>query len=387
MGIFDFFKKKPEIKKEIIHFNELDSFIKNKKEEIENKKSNFESQIRQRLSVFIKELEEKAIVLEKIDLSERRADERAKFIVRENVFGYLNNLKKLIENLKNIEEDFENPDLIGAILNKIDNFEKKSFMNYEKATFLIGKEIGAIKDSISLFLKNLNILILENQNSINPFEIIFSIESSVNDLKEINDLREDMNKLVLNNIKKLSALEEQRKKQELEIEKIKNSKEYLEELEKNREFEIKKKNFEKIIYELKQMIDFKALANVFHYDAKKMNMLNEYNSNFSDSFKKDNGIRIVKLLEEAGKNNHDIIQKINNIIEKRKELENYNISNAQSEKISSLRENINKIKQKISEIQQENAKEKKKSEKLEGNKRETLDLIKKDLLKMDVELK
>jgi len=137
------------------------------------------------------------------------------------------------------------------------------------------------------------------------------------------------------------------------------------------------------------MIDFKALANVFHYDPKKMNMLNEYNSNFIQSFQKDNGMRIIKLLEEAGKNNHDVIKKINTLIEKRKELEDETdkITHVQSEKISSLEEKNKKIKHQISELHEENMREKKKSEKLEQNKRDILESIRENLLKLNVELR
>ena len=354
--------------------------------------------MKQRLSLFIKTLTEKTIALELISLKNIRADERTKFIVRENLDKYTTNLDKLIENLKNIETgdnskndsgDDSEENLTVEISEKINNFEKRSFMNYEKATFLIGKELGAVKDSISVFVKDLNNIILENQDFMDSSENLFSIEHELNEIKEIENLREKINDSILNNIKELSSLEEEKKNSREKIENIRDSKEYSEEIENNREIENKHKEFEKNLYELKQMIDFKGLANLFHNNPKKMSIISEHNLNFTNSFLKDNGASLIKLLEEAEKTNYSIIQKINNIIEKRKENEAKSgcISNILSEKISSLEESIKKINQETKGIETENLKEKAKSGKLEQNKRGLISSIKKSSLKMNVEIK
>ncbi|VVB77788.1 Uncharacterised protein [uncultured archaeon] len=385
MGIFDFWKKKTNTRKQIIALNELDSFIEDKKKELEDKKAEFESIVKKRLLEFTKELEEKSIILEKVDLREIRSDERAKLIVSNNLEKYIINLDRMIESLTSIEPD--DNELTVTILKIIDDFEKRSFMNYEKATFLIGKELGAIKDSISRFLTDLNTIILENQDSLDSSERLFSVQTKKDQAKQIEDLRDEINDLVLNNMKKISLLEVQKINSEEEIEKIKTSDKYAEEIKTNEESENKRKELEKTLYELKQMIDFKALANVFHYDPKKMNAINEYSLNFNESFEKDNGIKLVRLLEEAGKNDHLIIKKINGIIEKNKELNSYNVSGEQKNKILALEEKIKKIKQQMSDLEEENSKEKKKSEKMEQNKREVINSIKTDLHKMNVELK
>jgi len=88
-----------------------------------------------------------------------------------------------------------------------------------------------------------------------------------------------------------------------EIEKIKKSKSYIENLKKQEEIKLDEKELEKEVYKLKEIIDFKALAGMFHTDEKKMVVVKEYKKNFQVTFQEDNGARILSLINEAELNN------------------------------------------------------------------------------------
>jgi len=92
MGIFDFFRKKPVIEREKLKLDDIDKFITNKKKDIKEKEKNFFDSIKSSLSIFINELTDKNNVLKNINLDEKKADPRAKFIIRENLSRYIDNV-------------------------------------------------------------------------------------------------------------------------------------------------------------------------------------------------------------------------------------------------------------------------------------------------------
>ena len=152
MGIFDFFRKKPEAKIEKIKIKELDAHICSlRKEKKASEKSLFDS-IKESLEIFTSELDSKNNVLKNISLNEKKADERAKFIIRENLSHYIENLDKLVKELKELESR-DLASLIKDIDSLFIGFEQKSRLNFEKATFLIGRELGDVKDSINSFIR------------------------------------------------------------------------------------------------------------------------------------------------------------------------------------------------------------------------------------------
>ena len=149
MGIFDFFKrKKIELElEETINFNEIDTWIEKKKQSITKKQQEPKQQIEQLLSDILKELEEGINVLKNLDLTEKKAPERAKLIVKQNLYNFINYLENLIQELEKLtDESFET--LISKTNSAFEDFEKKSIMSFQKSTFLIGEELGNIRDII-----------------------------------------------------------------------------------------------------------------------------------------------------------------------------------------------------------------------------------------------
>ena len=180
MGFFNFLKKERE--KEKVTFEGLEDWINKKKHQLKKDKEDFLGAFDNKLSQLILELEEEIDILEKIDLSEKKEGERIKLIVTKNLSNYISYLKKLIGVLKNLEKK-EVTGLHTEISSILLHFEETSKVNYEKATFLIGKELSKTKSSLMRFFNGFENLVKKNKDLIMVSEIIKVLEGEV---KEIN---------------------------------------------------------------------------------------------------------------------------------------------------------------------------------------------------------
>ncbi len=390
MGFLDFFKiREKEEKVEKIKLEDLEGWILDKKEKVENKKNIVSNLIKEKIIRLIQELREEIETLEKIDLKEMKVEEKTKFIVKENLNSYIKYLRELITNLKNLEnQKFD--DLIEKINSTFFNFNKKSSISFQKATFLIGEELGMVKKSLNYFLKNTDNIIKKNKNLINLSK---TIDSAENNLKEINEIQK-FKYGIEDNIKeleqKINNLKNKTEKVEEEIDNIKQSKEYLKEKEKEKEIEIKKEELKKRIFELRAMIDFKFLANVFHSNKKKMGIIKECKENFPENFLtnlQNKKTKIIDLLKEAkAKNEEKVLKKIKEIAEKEQEINKSSFKKNKIKEIKNLNFEIKNTESKIEELSYKINKEKKKYEKIKNEKDMLIILIKNELLEIGIEL-
>ena len=390
MSFLNFFKrKKKEEKLEKIKLKDLERWILNKKEEVENKKNIVSNLINDKIIQLTQELEKEIETLEKIDLKETKVEEKIKFIVRENLSSYIKYLKELMINLKNLEEE-KFDDLIEKIDSTFFNFNKKSSMNFQKATFLIGKELDKVRKSLNYFLKSTDSITKKNKDLIDLSKTIDSVE---NNLKEINEIQK-FEYGIEDNIKeleqKINYLENKTKKIKEEIDNIKQTKEYLEEKEKEEEIWRKREELKKRISELREIIDFKFLANVFHSDKKKMDIIKEYKENFLENFLvnlQNKKTKIIDLLKEAkAKNEEKVLNKIKEIAEKEQEINKSSFKKNKNKEIKNLDFEIKNTESKIEELNHKIIKEKKKYEKIKNEKNMLIMLIKDELLKIGAEL-
>ncbi|MEM0465706.1 MAG: hypothetical protein QXW97_03335 [Candidatus Pacearchaeota archaeon] len=388
MGFFDFLKrKKQEIKLERVKIENIDEFLKLRIEKIKNQEHEIFLLVNTKLLYLINDLKEQIKVLETINLEDKKVEARTKFIVKENFNHYVNHIKKLIENLQNIKT--ENVYLLIELVDKIFlDFDKKSKLNYEKATFLIGKELGETKDKINNFFSEVKSILSKNKNILEENKIYISIKNKLNELKELDKSKDEINSNIKENNEKIKRLQIEIDIKESRINDIKKSFEYLKEQESIKRKEDDYKIIEKMIYDLKQLIDFKKLANIFHYDSKKMDIINKYKVSFKNNFEKDNGIEILNLLSEANMTSSHISKKITEIKEKIKELEKKyrNLELKQLQIITELNKDVKELNFKKEDLILVNAKENKKLEKLNESEKLITDDIKKELLKLNVEL-
>ena len=265
------------------------------------------------------------------------------------------------------------------------DFNKASFKNYERATILIGKEMANIKNGFKTFSKNLLEIFNNNKEISELFQKIEFIRSKLNLLDPMNEDITDIKETIISLNEKIEQKEKENQKLLREIEQIKQSEYHKNMLEKKEKINTLKAESKNDILILKQLIDFKALANFFHINEEQMKTLKNHKEDFHANFEKDNGKIIMDLLNESKLNNNEILEKINKIHFKLEERRKHE----QEIKKDEIQELYYKIKEKgieIDNLKIEKFKGEKRDEKFRENKKEIISLLKQELDKMNVEI-
>ena len=390
MRIFNFFKKivkekkTEEIVKEKLVFSEIEDWIKNKIKENELKEKEILIIIKDEIRKLTKELEEKIVILESVDIEAKKEKEEIKGIVNNSRKDYIKSVENFLENLDNLETN-ELEKFIKKINKIFLDFNKSSYKNYERATILIGKEMGDIKKSLKVFSRELIKTFDESKRVIDSFKRISLIKSKLDVFPSINKTLEKISETILSLNEKIKHKEEENKKLSEEIEKIKKSGNYLEHLKNKKKIESLKEELKNDIFSLKQLLDFKALANFFHINKEQMIILKNHKENFQENFQKDNGKMIIDLLDEAKLNNNAILEKVNLIKTKIEKISNYE-KELKEDKTQRLYSKIKEVMIEIDNLKIMKVKDEKRDEKIKTNKKELIDLLKQELDKMNVEL-
>ena len=387
MGIFDFLKKEKE--KEIISekltFSEIEDWIERKRKENEIEERELVISIKDRIKNLDNELKIKLSLLDEIDIESRKEDGRIKRVVSNSRIQYIGAVNNLMANLENLKET-SFPDFVKKIDRALSEFNKTSFKNYERTTILIGKEMADIKEEVKSFSKDLVEIFNSNKEISELSQRIGLIKSKLNLLDSTEKNKIGIKKTIISLDEKIKQDEKENQRCLTEIEKIKQSENYKNMLEKKEKLNILKEEFREKILTLKQLIDFKALTNFFHTNEKQMNILKEYKTDFYTNFEQDNGKRILDLLEES-KLNTNIISERENLIKSKKEiLENYE-KEIEKDETHNLNYKIEKITIEIENLKIEKVKERKRKEKLNINKEELTSSLKQELGKINIEIK
>ena len=380
MAFFDFFKRKKtkEISKEEnivkdLSFEELAPFLEKKQKEIKVKEKQVISLINEKINLFLENIDEKLTLLTGVDYQSRKVEEKFKLVVKENLANYIYHVRKFKEKLTELKEpDYK--EFTFKITRIFSDFDKKSFLNYQKATLLVGKEIASIKEDIVNLSKYFKKIFNENSRLLDFSDSISFISSKIKEINEINKNIEDINE----KIKSLEKQEDTKTKDiktfEEEINKIKESKDYIDNLNKLKEIKSLEERLEKEISELKFLIDFKALSNFFHIIERDMKVVKLHKENFKDSFQIDNGKELLRLLDESKLNNSQTSNKIIKIKDTKENISKIT-KTIDQDSITSLLNKLENTKIELDKIKQE--KENKSMEKLALRKKEILDLINK----------
>jgi len=390
MSLINFFKKLieknrlKESKKETekVLFDEIDKWIQIKEKEIETKEKEIFIPINNKIPEVINEIKEKIIILKNVDVESIKVEDKIKLIVRENLNNYINYVESFIVELDNLkEEKFER---FITTMNKIfSDFDKKSNRSYQKATFIIGKEIADINESIINFSRYLMKISDENKDLTNLSKVISSTRLKLKQMDEIKEGIKEIDKEIKFLDEKIKNNKEVNKGVSEEIEKIKKSKSYIEKLKKQEKIKLEREELQKEIFKLKEMLDFKALGSIFHSNEKKMGVIKDYKKNFQVAFQDDNGASILDLLDEAKLDNKSILIKINRINEMEEKIIN-NEKTINRDEIKSLLSKTKEIKLEIENSNNEKFKELKKYKKVKIKKEELMELIKQELSKINV---
>jgi len=131
-----------------------------------------------------------------------------------------------------------------------------------------------------------------------------------------------------------------------------------------KENEIKKVELNKSLQNLKDMIDFKNLAKIWHKNKHEIEIINKYRANFKDSFKEDK-LKILKKLDKTLVNNKKIDKKLKEILILENEIKNFKIV---ENPLSETKIKIKKILQEIEILNDKKFAYEKKRKKLIGEK-------------------
>ncbi len=295
--IFTNKQEKNDETKETIQIEELPTKLENKIHELTKLKKQLKEDILKRISSFESEINERIISLENIDISKRKEYDKIKLIVTENLSLYTVQLKRLVNNLKNIK-DLETKESVSKLFFILNDFNKVSQVPFEKVTILIGKEMQAVRETINNFIKDID-KIANYKELFEKTEISNKLSFLLSELKKNKLYEEELKK------KREELYEELKRKDEeccmvkQRTDSVKNSLDYKEDMQKKEEHEEKLKKLEDELQLLKQKINFKLLAKYFHHDNKKIQIIKDYANNFKSCIKNDNDLRIVDFVKEA----------------------------------------------------------------------------------------
>jgi len=376
MGLFSFLKKKEVIKPEKIKFKDISSWIQGKEQEIKDKTHESSKLIKEQILTLTNELEKEIHVLEEVDLKEVKAEERIKMIVKGNLNTYITHLEKLIADLNELDDESIPIERITSIFA---SFEEKSSINLEKATFLIGEELRAVKMSIGNFFKYMKKNV--DKDVIKTSRILSSIKIKLQEIDENNKTKQEIASTIMKLEERRKELEIQQRATKDKIKKILSSETYREEQKRKEEREKEKERLGKTIDSMKVLIDFKALANVCHSSEKDMEIIKSHKENFQDSFQKDNGKSILRLLDETKLNNQAIQDKV-------KEINSITIDKEfiTKDDMKELESAIKEIKVNIENLDREKARELKREGKIKAQGKEILNVTKEELAEINVVL-
>ncbi len=348
MGIFDFFRKKiqePEMEK--ISFNEIGDWLDKKETEIKEQEKKVFGLIKERINLFIGEIEEKMRILEGVNIEGKKVEERAKIIVGQSLSKYVGYVRIFVRELgelemRNLGEFVKNVEKIFS------DFEKHSYNFYEKATYLIGDEIANVKQDIIDLFEYFSKLFRENQEVVNAMKKISDVRLRLNKVDELNDgiTKNNLEVELLN--KNIDESKERVSDVLKKMEKIRLDGDYAKNLKKIEEIKLFEKELDNKIFNLKGIIDFKKLSNVFHSDDRKMEVIKKFKENFK--FSLENYEELLDLSRGAGINGSVIadrigrIRKMKNEIEMKKKL-------IERDEVEVLSDEIKRINSEISDLE------------------------------------
>ena len=390
MGIFSFLKKlgmrkeTEEIVSEKLALSEIENWLEKKEEENKVKEKNILVVVKDKIENFNTDLRTKIILLNEFDVESKKVENKIKGVVINSRAQYIEEVEDLMNNLENLKET-----KFSDFINRVDkiflDFDKASFKNYERATILIGKEMANIKGGFKTFAKDLLETFDKNKKIPELFQKIEFIKSKLNLLDPIKGRMTGISEMLVSLNEKINQKEKENQRLLDEIEKIKQSENYKNMLEKKEKISALKEESKQEIFALKQLLDFKALANFFHINEEQMHILKEHKENFHANFEKDNGKRIMDLLDESKLNNNTILEKVNLIKTKIDEISNYK-KEVEKDETQGLYSKIKDIIAEVDNLKIERVKGEKRDEKLKANKEELISCLKQELGEMNVEV-
>jgi hypothetical protein len=373
-----------EVKEELLDFNDIRTWIKNKELELKDKEQKVLDSIHVKINLLNTTSNEKLIILNDFNFEATKSDDRVRSIVKDSLMTYIASVKRLIKSVNDLPyKDLE--DYAFKMEKLFTDFFKKSQMSYQKSTFLVGKEILAVKNVLIKFYKQQKnifesdekIILITHALSVIQLKLDL-IEENKKSCKELSDKTKALNKKIKEEKNKSKTLSK-------DLEQLKTSKKYSDNIEKEKNVESGKSYLKMEYLNLKRLVNFKALANEFHSSTKHMLVVKSFKNHFITAIKQDS-TSLIKLLDEAKLSSDLISSKILKLSKYEKDLLKKEAS-IKHGFVSDILNDIKKSDAKVDSLNDEKSKEQTILEKLSASKESLIEHIKEELLSIDVVFK
>jgi hypothetical protein len=376
-------KVEEEISTEAVKLAELTSWIKNQKNNISKEEREFLGKINTRTSQLADELEKEVTALQEVNLDDLKVEKRAKSITKINLDKYVEHLKNLVETLQCFDVTTSN-NLMENLTEIFKDFEQKSMKNFQKAAFLAGHKLGTIGVSTGRFFKDIRQLMKDNSSMIKHSNIIISLYSKLSEVDNLEKTQLEFKSKITSFEQKILELSDKEKTIIVEMEQVKKSKSYASDIKKLDDFAKNKSKLLREIHKLRELIDFKFLANTFHSNPKQLTAVREYNTHFTESFQGDSGKKLVSLLRDAEVTQSTVFDHINELVLLKHTVDSTVI---EPDQVSRLNNDIEKVKLQMKDMLYRKEVEQKKHDKFQASKEHILAAMRNKLSEINVVLK
>lgn len=356
MEIFKLFKKKKEKQWTRISFDKIELLLENKKTTFCEENKRIKRELKERFRSFVGEIDEGIRILEGITLEKRREAERVKEIVLSSLGEFIVHLKKLRDNIEKIDTDPEVEQIFERVYFFLKDFEKKSSPHFEKATYLIGKELGDVAQSIKkmdTFLKEIS---SENRDILAIPIFVSTVERLLNEESDLKKSLEESKQIEKDLIERNKIIETKISRIEKDIENTKKTREYGEMLKQREILEDLKDDLKNRVLEVRSLIDFKKLASIHHSSEKSMQIIKDFKNDLNIVLEKDVS-PLLRLLNET--ESKKVSEGIREIMKRKQDITALEKRLDKNNKTSLIEQDLGEMKKELLIIREELAKQEK----------------------------
>jgi hypothetical protein len=351
MGMFDFFKKKPvEDKGEVesLTYKEAEKVFEERSEALKKREGEVLLEIGDRLEEFYVSVEKGLDVLEGVDLESKKEHERAKILVRQGLDKYVGFVRVLLKDLRRLDRD-DLRKFVREVGGVFVGFEKGSAKFYERATYLIGDEMMAVRNEIRRFYNGLLNTFEEERGLIGNLKRVEKIELKLGEIEGIGEKLGGFEREASENDKGVDDAKNEVERLKGEVEVIRGSEEYASRLKVAEEVEGFERGFNAEIVKLKGMIDFKRLIGIVHSNERELGIVKGYRERFVLEFSRDSG-RLIGILSDCSMMSSEIKEQVALVSKLKGELSEKRESVGVDVSVGKLEE-VKKIEGKIEEME------------------------------------
>jgi len=292
--MIDFFKKFLKPKEESIHLFAVKKWLDENTDELQNVKEKIEE-----IKSLKSEIVENLKILEEVDISKSKVEDRVKVVVKGNLPAYTNAINLFLRKVSPPEEiNYVNLDIFcDSFESEFKDLNKRTFRNFQIIKELVGKEL----ENVAKGIKKLEVLVGEIRKYSNNIKNIAEMKEKADFIRD-SIKNKEKNKIKRKELKKeKEKLVESCERLKKDIEKLKNG-------EKAKSLESLKQKEQKVSYSLHELDNqLLTLFSPLQKALKKYNNMcfikkvDSYIENPVETLLKDSDLEILKFLQDIKK--------------------------------------------------------------------------------------